>query len=171
MRNQVLDVAYITKTDVNLSLKREDFRPFVMLLSALFILAFPLSFLLSRPTIYMIDVITRQDNRLKELTKTLEKKIEEKTIENAKKDRLLIHQARLAELGEMIGNIAHQWRHPLTRLSLILQNIKAFNKKSLLTKDRLENMLKSANEQIFFMSETIDNFKDFYKPSNGEGFL
>ncbi len=69
----------------------------------------------------------------------------------------------------MIGNIAHQWRHPLTRLSLILQNIKAFNKKSLLNEERLESMLKSANEQIFFMSETIDNFKDFYRPSREEG--
>jgi signal transduction histidine kinase len=116
----------------------------------------------------MVDIITKQDTKLKELTKTLEKKIEQKTLENAKKDRLIIHQARLAELGEMIGNIAHQWRHPLTRLSLILQNIRAFSKKGILKEERLESMLKVANEQIFFMSETIDNFKDFYKPTNEE---
>jgi signal transduction histidine kinase len=65
----------------------------------------------------------------------------------------------------MIGNIAHQWRHPLTRLSLILQNLKALNAKAKLTPDKLTEMLTKANEQLFFMSDTIDNFKDFYKPS------
>ena len=168
MGNQILDVAYIIKPDIVPNFKSKDYRLLLIALFGLFILAFPLSFLLSRPTIYMIDIITKQDTKLKELTKTLEKKIEQKTLENAKKDRLIIHQARLAELGEMIGNIAHQWRHPLTRLSLTLQNIKAFNKKGLLKEERLESMLKVANEQIFFMSDTIDNFKDFYKPTNGE---
>ena len=164
MGNQILDVAYVLKPDATVSLKKEDYKLVLMALAGLFILAFPLSYLISRPTIAMTQTITEQDNQLKELTKTLERKIDEKTKENATKDRLMIHQARLAELGEMIGNIAHQWRHPLTRLSLVLQNIKAFNKKGILSHDKLEKMLNSANEQIFFMSDTIDNFKDFYKP-------
>ena len=164
MGNQILDVAYLLKPDATISFKKEDYKLVLLALAGLFILAFPLSYLLSRPTISMTQTITKQDKQLKELTKTLERKIEEKTKENAIKDRLMIHQARLAELGEMIGNIAHQWRHPLTRLSLILQNIKAFNKKGVLSNQKLEQMLNSAKEQIFFMSDTIDNFKDFYKP-------
>jgi signal transduction histidine kinase len=168
MGNQTIDVAYIIKPDVIFSFQKEDYKLILMMFFGLFILAFPLSFLISRPTIYMIDFITKQDKRLQEFTKTLEKKIEEKSLENAKKDRLIIHQARLAELGEMIGNIAHQWRQPLTRLSLILQNLKAFNKKGVLTPHRLNSMLINANEQIFFMSETIDNFKDFYLPLEEE---
>jgi signal transduction histidine kinase len=114
----------------------------------------------------MFQTVARQQDELQELTHTLEKRVVEKTDENAKKDRMIIHQARLAELGEMIGNIAHQWRHPLTRLSLLLQNLKALNKKGLLDSEKLNSMLEQSNEQIFFMSDTIDNFKDFYKQGN-----
>ena len=164
MGNQILDVAFIIKPNATLSFQKSDYKLVAIVMFALFILAFPLSFTLSRPTEYMYKKLEEKRKRLREQADTLERKIEEKTIENAKKDRLIIHQARLAELGEMIGNIAHQWRHPLTRLSLIIQNINAFSKKDKLTKEKLNEMTKVANEQIFFMSDTIDNFKDFYKP-------
>lgn len=63
----------------------------------------------------------------------------------------------------MIGNIAHQWRHPLTRLSLILQNLKAYQSKGKLSDKILNESLDTSIYQIEFMSSTIDNFKDFYK--------
>ena len=165
MGSRTIYVAYVLKPDALLKLQKEDYQAAGAVLLILFLSAFPLSYLLSRPTEHMFDTLARQSQQLEELTHTLEERVREKTEENARKDRLIIHQARLAELGEMIGNIAHQWRHPLTRLSLLLQNIKALSNKDRLEKEKLNSMLNTANEQIFFMSDTIDNFKDFYKPA------
>jgi len=165
MGTEIINVAFSPKPDTVISFGKEDYKVATLVLALLFLGAFPLSYLLSRPIEHMFDTVSRQQEELRELTHTLEQRVAEKTEENARKDRMIIHQARLAELGEMIGNIAHQWRHPLTRLSLILQNIKALNTKKRLNPEKLTDMLSTANEQIFFMSDTIDNFKDFYKPS------
>jgi len=163
MGSELISIALTPKKDAVLSFKKEDYQAASLVLFLLFITAFPLSYLLSRPTESMFKALARQREELEKLTHTLEERVREKTEENSRKDRMLIHQARLAELGEMIGNIAHQWRHPLTRLSLLLQNLKALNKKKRLTSQKLTETLEVANEQIFFMSDTIDNFKDFYK--------
>lgn len=163
MGTETISIALVPKKDATFAFKKEDYQAASLVLFLLFITAFPLSFLLSRPTESMFKALARQREELEELTHTLEDRVQEKTEENSRKDRMLIHQARLVELGEMIGNIAHQWRHPLTRLSLLLQNLKALNKKERLTPKKLTETLEIANEQIFFMSDTIDNFKDFYK--------
>ncbi|MCK5110354.1 MAG: sensor histidine kinase [Arcobacteraceae bacterium] len=134
----------------------------VILLFALFI-SIVFGYLMSRPPKKIFDFIAKQSDELHSLASTLEKRVEEETLKNAKKDRLLQHQSKMAELGDMIGNIAHQWRHPLTRLSLLLQNLKAYKNKNKMSDEIFFNTLENANEQIEFMSDTIDNFKDFYK--------
>ncbi len=84
--------------------------------------------------------------------------------EKAEQKELLVHQSKLASMGEMIANIAHQWRQPLTHLSYTVMNIEdAFKHKSLDDK-YLEKKVKEANGQIDFMSQTIDDFKEFYTP-------
>ncbi len=168
MGTQTIYVAFTLKPGTALTLKKEDYQAAGLMLTLLILLALPLSWILARPTEHMFETVARQRQELEELTHTLEERVREKSEENARKDRLLIHQARLAELGEMIGNIAHQWRHPLTRLSLILQNLKALSRKGRLEKEKLESMLDTAKEQIFFMSETIDNFRNFYRPATRE---
>ncbi len=82
-------------------------------------------------------------------------------IKNEKEEQkeLLIHQSRLASMGEMLGNIAHQWRQPLSRLGYILMNIESKDKAQ-----RHTRKLKEASNQLEFMSQTIDDFRDFYKP-------
>jgi len=61
-------------------------------------------------------------------------------------------------MGDMLGNIAHQWRQPLTRLGYILMNIEAKDKGNV-----FEKKLEEASVQIEFMSQTIDDFRNFYK--------
>jgi len=65
-------------------------------------------------------------------------------------------------MGEMIGNIAHQWRQPLTQLSSILINIELHFERKKLTKEKLSAKINEANEQISFMSNTIDDFRNFF---------
>ena len=85
--------------------------------------------------------------------------------EKEQQKELLIHQSKLASMGEMIGNIAHQWRQPLTHLSYNIMNIQdAFKHKSL-DEVYLNKKVDEATQQIEFMSQTIDDFKDFYAVS------
>ena len=78
----------------------------------------------------------------------------------------LTYQSKLASMGEMIGNIAHQWRQPLTHISYILMNIKTAYEKDKLTSEYFEKKTKLANAQIKYLSNTIDDFRDFFKNTN-----
>ncbi len=128
-----------------------------------FFMSIIFSIIFSNPLKHMYEIVVTQAEKLHDLATNLDKKVQVETLKNAKKDRLLQNQSKLAELGDMIGNIAHQWRHPLTRLSLTLQNLKAFHNKGKLNDDLLNESLNTSLYQIEFMSNTIDNFKDFYK--------
>ncbi len=83
-------------------------------------------------------------------------------IKNEKEEQkeLLVHQSRLASMGEMLGSIAHQWRQPLSRLGYILMNIERRDKERQHTKK-----LEEASTQLEFMSQTIDDFRNFYAPN------
>jgi len=74
---------------------------------------------------------------------------------------MLLQQSRLASMGEMISIIAHQWRQPLNYLSFAFMHIKRSCNKD---KETLET-IKDANRQLQYMSQTIENFRNFYNPS------
>ena len=95
--------------------------------------------------------------------KELNKRVKEEIEKRQEKEQLLIAQSKLAALGEMLGNIAHQWRHPLTRLSLLIQNFELAAKKNKLTPEFIEKFKTQANAQINYMSQTIDDFTNFFR--------
>lgn len=78
---------------------------------------------------------------------------------------LLMQQSKLATMGEMIGHIAHQWRQPLSKLGGIFMNIESAYSFDELDKSYLQEKLKSGNELIKYMSNTIDDFKNFFEPN------
>ena len=86
-------------------------------------------------------------------------------IKNEKEEQkeLLVHQSRLASMGDMLGNIAHQWRQPLTRLGYILMNIEEKDKQNL-----HEKKLDEATAQLEYMSQTIEDFRNFYAPTKAK---
>ncbi|WP_417326132.1 sensor histidine kinase [Halarcobacter sp.] len=84
--------------------------------------------------------------------------------EKNEKEKLLIHKEKLASMGEMINNIAHQWRQPLTHLSFINMNLQMASYDEKLSKEYLDEKIEESNKQLEFMSSTIDSFRDFYKP-------
>jgi signal transduction histidine kinase len=84
------------------------------------------------------------------------------------RELLIMHQNKLASMGEMISNIAHQWKQPLAQLSFILVNIELFSDKNKLTKDKLKSRIGEANKQISFMSNTIDDFRNFFASGKSE---
>jgi len=75
----------------------------------------------------------------------------------------LIEQAKMASLGEMIGNIAHQWRQPLSVISVIASGIKMQKESNMLKDSFFYETMDSIIEQTNYLSSTIDTFKDFIK--------
>ncbi len=84
--------------------------------------------------------------------------------EKEEQKELLIHQSKLASMGELLGNIAHQWRQPLTFLGYTFMNMKETLKSSQFDKKYFEKKLDEAEKQLLYLSQTIDDFKDFYVP-------
>ena len=89
-----------------------------------------------------------------------------RTVEDLReKEQMLILQSRQAAMGEMIGNIAHQWRQPLNTLGLTTQQLLLFYDLGGFTREFLENGVSKSMELIHHMSRTIDDFKNYFKPN------
>lgn len=98
-----------------------------------------------------------------ELNKTLEAKVHDEVAKSRQKDYLLIQQSRLASMGEMIHNIAHQWRQPLNALAVILSNIQDDYKYNELNDQTLASAVDKSHTILNQMSSTIDDFRDFFR--------
>ncbi len=79
-----------------------------------------------------------------------------------RQDLLLLNQNKLASMGEMIENIAHQWKQPLAQLSFVLVNMELNYERGKLTQNKLKEKIDEANTQISYMSNTIDDFRNFF---------
>jgi signal transduction histidine kinase len=80
-----------------------------------------------------------------------------------RKENLLAEQTKLAAMGEMIGNIAHQWRQPLNVISISASGVKVKKELGILSDESLDDSLKQILDTTEHLSETINVFKDFYK--------
>jgi PAS domain S-box-containing protein len=112
-----------------------------------------------------------KSQQLEELNKTLEKRVEESILALRQKDQVLAQQSRLAAMGEMISNIAHQWRQPLNILGLQIQNLKLEYETGQLDGEQLDTSIKESMALIQHMSKTIDDFRTFFKPDKGKEYF
>ena len=79
--------------------------------------------------------------------------------------QLLNQQAKLAEMGDMIAAIAHQWNEPLVELSAIVQDLQMNFLDGSIDKEQVEEFVKDSMVQIQYMSNTIKDFRNFLKPT------
>ena len=100
-----------------------------------------------------------------EMNRTLNQRVMEEVTNNREKDHLMIQQSRLAGMGEMVGNIAHQWRQPLNSLGLVIQDLRAAHERGEMDKAYLDNSVREGMELIRHMSLTIDDFRNFFRPN------
>ena len=110
---------------------------------------------------HALEVKTAQ---LEELNSSLENRVLQSVEELRAKDQLLITQSRHAAMGEMLGNIAHQWRQPLNALGLVLSNLRDAARFGELTKEVVEEAVADGNKLVQKMSSTINDFRDFFRP-------
>lgn len=110
---------------------------------------------------------TEAEEQLRRMNAELEERIALEVEKNIAKDRIMAHQARLAAMGEMLRNIAHQWRQPLNNVSLIIQNLQIEFDEDVLTAALCREYVQECLSSLVYMSRTIDNFQAFYQPDSG----
>ena len=108
-------------------------------------------------------ILKHNMNYIKELNSSLDAKVQDEIDKNKKKDLLFQEQTKLAAMGEMVGSIAHQWRQPLNALSINIQNLEDDFEEELINKEFIDKFIIQNKQIIDFMSNTIDDFRNFYR--------
>lgn len=111
------------------------------------------------------QTIDAQTSALKQTNENLQKTIAYEIEQSRKKDQIMYQQARLASMGEMIQNIAHQWRQPLNSLIILFQSFKLKYEQQKLTDDFVAKETEFALKIAKNMSDTIENFRNFFRPN------
>jgi signal transduction histidine kinase len=104
------------------------------------------------------------EDALKKLNEELEERVAQRTAELRLKDHILLSQSRQAAMGEMIGNIAHQWRQPLNVLGLTTQRILLSYDLGEFSREFLKKSVLQSMDLINHMSQTIDDFRNYFRP-------
>lgn len=112
--------------------------------------------------------LREQKASIRKLNDILETKIALEVQKNREKDQMMYQQSRFASMGEMIGNIAHQWRQPLNIMALIMQDIYISDQLGKLSSQKVEDSYEKANDTLQYMSQTIDDFRYFFKQDSKE---
>ncbi len=118
-----------------------------------------------RKLIYgLSDIVAKKTRDYQELALQLEYKVNKEVIKNREKDQIMYQHARLAAMGEMIGNIAHQWRQPLNALTVLIQSFGIKSMSGNLTQEFIDQQVKEGLRLANQMSNTIEDFKNFFSP-------
>jgi len=104
-------------------------------------------------------------NKLKTHNEDLENEVQIALLKARQNDKTLIEQSRLASMGEMIEQIAHQWRQPLNNISLLNQNLYFKKELGTLLDEDLTKIHTQIDTNIVYMSDTIDDFRTYYHGS------
>ena len=108
-------------------------------------------------------LLEEEKERLKLHNNELEQRVKEEVKKSREKDELMFQQSKLASMGEMIGNIAHQWRQPLMEISSLFIPLEASIKMDIkISNDDLLERIRKLHEITSYMSNTIDDFKNFF---------
>ena len=97
------------------------------------------------------------------LNENLESKIIDEVKKNTDKEKLLAQQSKMASMGEMLENIAHQWRQPLSVISTASSGIKIQKEFGLSSEEKEMKILDTITTTAEHLSKTIDDFRDFFK--------
>ena len=110
------------------------------------------------------EIAQRQQaqEELNVINSSLEERISSAVTELRHRDELLLHQSRLTAMGELLNNIAHQWRQPLNNIAVYIQSMQYLNRTEELTPEEMDRDIRSVMEILQNLSHTIDNFRSFF---------
>ena len=108
--------------------------------------------------------LANKNKDLEELNTHLESKVQEEVTKNRRQDDILNQQSKMAAMGEMLGNISHQWRQPLSAISSSASAMKFQDNMDILDKKDLHKGLDTIMRSTQMLSQTIDDFRNFFNP-------
>lgn len=111
------------------------------------------------------EEVKQKTKELLEINQNLEKQVEQKVNELLNKDRILVSQSRQAAMGEMISMIAHQWRQPLSNITLQISSLQISSMLNEVSTEEILDKLGNISNTIIYLSETIDDFQTFFQPN------
>ncbi|MEA2100712.1 MAG: FIST N-terminal domain-containing protein [Campylobacterota bacterium] len=114
-------------------------------------------------------LIGQTTKEFQELNKELENKVQIEVSKNREKDQAMLHQSKLAQMGEMISMIAHQWRQPLNTISLRTAGLSLKCMLGDMDKELFLKELELIDGYSQHLSSTIDDFRNFFKKTNAKG--
>lgn len=118
-----------------------------------------------------INKVQNKEKKLQYLNQTLSSKVAFGIQEGKKKDKAMLQQSKLARMGSMISMIAHQWRQPLSELSGVLMELEMSTRSKKVNEMQILDSISRSNKTIEFMSNTIDDFRNFYKPDKKKEYF
>ncbi len=130
---------------------KETIKSFLFLCAVLTIIMLAISF-------YVIKLLEKSFYEYRE-------KILEEAQKNRQKDTILAQQSKMAAMGEMIANITHQWRQPLSVISTAVTGLKFEKEMDILKDDNFYRGMDSIHNSVMHLSKTIDDFRNFFKPN------
>jgi signal transduction histidine kinase len=113
----------------------------------------------------MENELRQKTKSLGELAAHLEEMVKKEVDQRLKQEKILVQQAKMASMGEMIEAITHQWRQPLNALCLIIQDLSDTFAEGSCDKPFMEDAVLDSMQQIDFMTKTIDDFRNYFKPA------
>ena len=99
---------------------------------------------------------------IKNLNRELKQRVEEELAISREKDKMIYHQSKLISMGEMIENIAHQWRQPLSQINSAVLVLDEILSERNIQDEHVENRLLEIESLTNYMSKTITDFRNFY---------
>ncbi len=112
--------------------------------------------------------VAKKTKELRELNISLESRVKKEVENSRKKDNIMFQQAKLASMGEVLHNIAHQWRQPLGALMMIIQGFGTKFEKGKLNEKFVQNSVDDALKLGQNMSDTLDDFRNFFMPNRAK---
>jgi signal transduction histidine kinase len=108
-------------------------------------------------------LIEEKTKKLQDLNDNLEQKIKEEVQKNREKDKRMIQQSRYAAMGEMIGNIAHQWRQPLSAILSTSSSMQLQIDLGISNNKDIRKSFVNIVKYVEFLNQTIEDFRAFFK--------
>lgn len=110
------------------------------------------------------NLVNIKTNRLKIMNKKLATRIKKELDKHQEKDRILAQQQKMVAMGQMIENIAHQWRQPLSVISTSASGLKLKKQLNILEDEDFIKSIEQIVDTAKYLSDTIDDFRYFFKP-------
>jgi len=119
--------------------------------------------------LYQEKELRREQEILNEMVEELaqlNEQLQNEFNERKHQEQLLVQNSKLAAMGEMIGMIAHQWRQPLSSISTLAGNLQVYLDLDMFDKNQFNELLNDINAHAQYLSNTINDFRHFFKPDN-----